>query len=291
MINGELMSVDLHIHSTYSDGTNSPTDLVLMAKRKLLTTISITDHDTAEGISEALQAAANTGVEVIPGIELSVVHEGQHLHLLGYFIDPHDHELSATLNTIQNARLERNDGILAKLRNLGVDITLSEVRAKSKIGQTGRPHIAQVLVDKGVVRTIDEAFSEYLKKGRPAHVERQVLQCRTAIALILGSGGIPVLAHPGSIDPTLGKLPALLKSLVEAGLHGIEVYYPIHSRKICKNLKKMAAEFNLVVTGGSDYHGDIRPGTSLAGNQRVRVPQEVVVNLKKRLALVHAAGD
>lgn len=277
------MGVDLHIHSTWSDGTKSPEQIVHLARTRHLSAISITDHDTVDGIADGCRAGEQHGLEVIPGIELSVVHGDLHMHMLGYFIDANDHELKKALETIQSARKTRNGKIINKLQELGISISLDEVLQKSGFGQTGRPHIGQVLVEKGAVKDLDSAFSKYLKKGCSAYVARYVLTAEEAIRIIRGAGGVAVLAHPGSIDNSLRKIPALLEQLVSLGLEGLELYYPVHTKKIFKKLKVMASLYDLVVTGGSDYHGDIRPGTTLAGGQSVRVPDEVVAHLKERL--------
>jgi len=277
------MSIDLHTHSTFSDGTLSPSALVTLAKSKRLTAISITDHDTMEGVDEAIEAGMKVGLEVVPGIEISAVYGQLHVHLLGYYIDQKDRKLRSILNEIQAARMVRNRKIIKKLQEQGVPVTLEEVEKKSAVGQAGRPHIAQVLVEKGIVSSIDQAFSRFLARGASAYEPRKVLEALDGIALISEAGGIPVLAHPATIDNSLRKIPALIEQLVPCGLQGIEVYYPTHSRKNQKQLSGLAKLYNLVVTGGSDYHGDIRTGTMLADGSNVHVPPVVLDQLKKRL--------
>ncbi|WP_136806270.1 PHP domain-containing protein [Desulfosediminicola flagellatus] len=277
------MSLDLHIHSTFSDGTLRPSEIVSLAKRKGLQAISITDHDTTEGIEEALEAGRQEGIEVITGIELSTTHNDRHIHLLGYLFNHLEQNFLTSIESIQKARDERNLRIIEKLQALGIDITLSEVQQRSKVGQVGRPHIAQVLIDKGVVRSINDAFSRFLKKGEVAYSPRKLLRTDDAISLIQNAGGIAVLAHPVLIDRSLSVLPELLDELVPAGLGGLEVFYPIHSSKNQKQLRKLADRYGLAVTGGSDYHGDIRPGTMLAGGKNVYVPLEVLQQLKDML--------
>jgi predicted metal-dependent phosphoesterase TrpH len=277
------MSLDLHIHSTFSDGTLRPEQLVKLALAKGLNAISITDHDTVEGVGPALEAGSQLGIEVISGIELSIMHGEQHMHLLGYCFDYKNIALSQILHGIQSARTVRNLAIIERLQKLGLDVSYEEIQKKSKIGQTGRPHIAQVLIEKKITRTIDEAFARFLRKGAVAYVPRKVLDAKDAIASICSAGGIPVLAHPTIIDSTLKKIPQILDQLVPLGLGGIEAYYPVHSAKNQKQLCALAARYSLVVTGGSDYHGDIRPGTTLAGGKNVYVPEEVLQNLKERL--------
>lgn len=279
------MCIDLHVHSTYSDGTLHPAELVELALARGLTAISITDHDTTEGTAEALEAAGHTGLlEVVPGIELSVVYNERHLHLLGYYIDPENSEMKSALADIQAARITRNGRIVEKLRKLGLKVNMPEIEAKSAVGQTGRPHIAQVLVEKNIARSMDDAFSRFLKQGAVAYVPRLVLEAGRAIALIRGAGGIAVLAHPATIDSSLRTIPEIVEQLAGAGLGGIEVYYPVHSVRNQKQLSALASRYGLVVTGGSDYHGDIRPGTMIAGGRNMKVPAELLQQLKDRLA-------
>lgn len=274
------MTIDLHIHSTYSDGTETPDQLVQRAVRKGLKAISITDHDTVEGTVAAMNTESVNALEVVPGIEFSCVHKSHHMHLLGYYIDPANPELLATLNNIQQARIDRNSQIIERLNGLGIDITMEEVYQKSTVGQTGRPHIAQVLMEKKVIPNIDSGFTRFLKVGKPAYVARKVLQVSETINVVRRAGGVAVLAHPGSIDNSLRKIPAILKELKKAGLQGLEVYYPIHTRRVIKKLKSMADFYDLVVTGGSDYHGSIRPGTDMAGANGFYVPDDILEPLK-----------
>ncbi|WP_163336583.1 PHP domain-containing protein [Desulfopila sp. IMCC35008] len=274
------MTVDLHIHSTYSDGTETPGQLVQRAVQKGLKAISITDHDTVEGTVVAMNAGIMKALEVIPGIEFSCVHKSHHMHVLGYYIDPANQDLLSTLNNIQQARIDRNCQIIKRLNGLGIEISMEEVCEKSPIGQTGRPHIAQVLMEKKVIPNIDSAFTRFLKVGKPAYVARKVLQVTETINVIRRAGGVAVLAHPGSIDNSLRKIPAILKELKKAGLQGIEVYYPIHTKRVVKKLKSMADCYDLVVTGGSDYHGSIRPGTDLAGANGFYVPDDIPEQLR-----------
>lgn len=283
--NGNHMAVDLHIHTTWSDGTKTPGEIVRLAAELGLSAISITDHDTTDGTVEAAEAGARQGVECISGIEFSVEHGGRSFHLLGYFVNPEDDDLVRTLRVIQEAREERNHKIVGKLVALGININYQEILVLSARGQTGRPHIAQVLVAKGAVRDIDAAFRKYLRKGGSAYVGRYVLQANEAISLISNAGGVAVLAHPGSIDNSLRKIPALIEDLVPMGLGGIEVHYPVHTSSMRNKLTVIANHYNLVVTGGSDYHGDIRPETGLAHGRNLLVPDSVVRNLKSRLKM------
>lgn len=277
------MSIDLHIHSTFSDGTYSPTELVEMAARKMLTAISITDHDTMDGVDEAVEAGKRCGVEVVPGIEISAQHDGEYLHILGYFMDIHNQVLLEKLKIVQEGRTGRNCKILEKLCEFDIHISEEELLEISGDGQTGRPHIAQLLVKKKAVKNLDEAFDKYLGKDGLAFVHRFIYPAEEAITHITDAGGIAVLAHPVLIDYSLNSLPEILDELTGYGLGGIETYYPTHSTKVKKKLRQFGEQYQLVLTGGSDYHGEIREGTSLATGKRLRVPAELLTKMKERL--------
>lgn len=278
------MPVDLHIHSTFSDGTLTPTELVKMASWKKLKYISITDHDTMDGVAEAVAAGGQYGVEVISGLECSVEFNGLYMHVLGYFQDSNNTVLNEKLLKVQSAREERNIRIVERLNTLGVDISYDEVLKISGGGQTGRPHIGRIMIEKGAVKNLDQAFNEYLGKKGKAYVSRFVYPAHEAISHIKQAGGLAVLAHPAQIDYSLKTLPDLVNDLSDHGLDGLEVFYPTHSAKITKALRKICDDHGLVMTGGSDYHGDIREGTSLAGGKRLRVPLELIEKMKSRLA-------
>lgn len=277
------MSIDLHTHSNFSDGTMTPTELVSLAQYKKISALALTDHDTMAGTDEAVLAGVKMGVEVIPGIEMSVNHDQYEYHILGYWADAGNNVLAAALLRLQGARADRNDKILAKLNALDIPITAEELQVVSEQGQTGRPHIARILIDKGVVKTMSQAFDQFLKKGEAAYASRFSYSASEAIALIRQAGGLAVLAHPAQNDPELSRLPTILAELAPAGLDGIELYYPTHSNKMKKKLRVLAAQHDLLLTGGSDYHGDVRPGTSLAGGKNIFVPPELLEKMKERL--------
>ena len=277
------MSIDLHTHSNFSDGTMTPTELVALARAKKISALALTDHDTMAGTEEAMLAGAKMGVEIIPGIEVSVLYGQIEYHILGYWADPHNSELAAALARLQGARAERNAKILEKLNALGIPVTAEELQFVSEQGQTGRPHIARILVQRGVVKTMSQAFEQFLRKGTAAYVSRFAYSAAEAVALIHQAGGLAVLAHPAQNDPELIRLPTVLADLVPAGLDGIELYYPTHSHKVKKKLRALAGEHDLILTGGSDYHGEVRPGTTLAGGGNIFVPPELVEKMKRRL--------
>jgi 3',5'-nucleoside bisphosphate phosphatase len=277
-----IMIIDLHVHSTFSDGSMSPAELVRYAHRQGLSAIAITDHDTVEGVEEAMLTGASLDVEVVPGLELSVKHGDNSLHLLGYLFEPVDKALLFALHRLQAARLERNEIILANLNRLGVAIEMQELEKISGHGQSGRPHIAQILMQKHAVKNIDEAFDRYLAKGGLAYAPRAVLQAEEAMAMIKSAGGLAVLAHPQQLEKSGKDVSEVISKLQAAGLDGIEVYYPTHSRQFKKKLLTIAKKLNLLTTGGSDYHGTIRPGTTLAGGKNCSVPRNLLEKMKGR---------
>ena len=278
------MTIDLHVHSHFSDGTKSPAELVRLAAKTGVSAIALTDHDTMDGVAEAEAESAYWDVEVVPGVELSVVHEKRVLHILGYYVDPLQEDLANALSTLQTARDRRNEKIITKLQALGIDASLEELQQISGLGQTGRPHIAKLLINHGVVRSFSQAFDQYLAQDKKAYVGRFAYSAKEAIAFINAAGGLAVLAHPIQIDKTLCVLNSLLPVLQSYGLTGIETYYPSQKKKMRKRIRKFAEKNKLFLTGGSDYHGDIRPGTRLAGGHNVYVPPELLDIMKQRLS-------
>lgn len=275
--------IDLHTHSTYSDGTLTPAALVALAKETGLTAIALTDHDTMAGTKEALFQGRTIGVEVIPGVEISASYDGSPIHILGYGLRHNDNKLLNKLEEIQGRRRARNIKIVSKLNLLGIKIDLSEIHRK-KGELIGRPHIAQLLVAKGMVKTQEQAFTKFLKKGGLAYAPKNGCNAEEAISMIKEAGGIAVLAHPTSIDPTLATIPDILIKLKKMGLAGIETYYPSHTPKICAALQNLGRKLGLLLTGGSDFHGAVKPGLPLGGNKKsIRVPYPLLQNIKNHL--------
>lgn len=275
------MSIDLHMHSCCSDGTCTPEELVELAAKRKLSAIALTDHDTAEGVERAATAGRECGVEVIPGVELSTHWKGKDVHLLGYLFDAGEPGFVEGLNWIQHGREERNEKIAVKLRDLGYDITLEEVRKNAGPGMVGRPHFARVLQARGIVSSLEEAFATLLGAGKPAYVSRRSLEVAEAIAMIHKAGGLAVVAHPFTLGYDPLELRYEVGLMLDAGLDGLEVIYPKHSRQFRRQLRRLVKEFDLIATGGSDYHGNNRPGTGLAGGKNA-VPDEVLVHLRER---------
>jgi len=248
--------VDLHLHTTASDGVLSPSEIVRYAKGKGLKAIAITDHDTIDGNVEALDEGAKSGLEVISGVEISAQFDLGSMHILGFFIDIGNTALKERLSLLQETRAPRNPKMVEKLRELGVELSYDEILHASGGGQVGRPHFAQVLLKKGYVNTVQEAFDRYLGKGAPAYVNKFRFDPKEAMELIREAGGIPVLAHPFTLHiPFPHQLDALLGELVRFGLMGIEASYPEHTKDQISLYKGLAQKHDLLVTGGSDYHG------------------------------------
>ncbi len=274
------MTIDLHVHSIYSDGSFSPAGLVELGSKNGLTALSITDHDTVEGIAEAKEAGKRYGVEIVSGVELSAEHQGYTMHILGYCFDEENISLNKGLAELQSDRVKRNDAILSILHANGVSIEAEELQKVSKTGLTGRPHIGQLLINKGIVRTMDEAFEKYLGRQGKAYVARSVYHPEKAISLIKQANGIAVLAHPFQVAREGANLPSVIRDLVKYGLDGIELYYPTHSKKKRKMLRGYANIHDLLVSGGSDFHGSVRPGTTMAWGRKFSVPARVLVEMK-----------
>jgi 3',5'-nucleoside bisphosphate phosphatase len=283
--------IDLHIHSTASDGSLSPGDLMAYARRKGAAAVSLTDHDTIEGLETALAAGKEIGLEVIPGLEISAQYPGGTMHLLGYYIDPSDPSLNRELLRLQEARRERNPKIISKLQSLGIPISFDQVQALAD-GQLGRPHIARVLLQIGAVSSFEEAFQKYLAKGAQAYVEKFRFSPRDAISLITEAGGIPVLAHPFTLNyPSLRELKKLVQELKDNGLKGIEVLYSEHTSNQISDYFSLVKELNLVYTGGSDFHGGIKRDLDLlTGKGDLKIPYQVVEDLKALKGLGRSLG-
>lgn len=273
--------IDLHTHSTVSDGSMSPRELVRYAKEHGLAAIALTDHDSVDGIHEAVDEGNKAGIEVIPGLEISVDFKPE-MHILGYFFNEDYINMKSTLADLKAGRERRNIKIIDRLNRLGLDVTVEEAKAEARRGVVGRPHIAKVLVQKGYVDTITEAFDRYLGKGKAAYFNREELTPEEGIREIAKSGGIPVLAHPIYLDMDSGRLDDLLGILAKAGLRGIEAYYADNTATDTGNLLRLALKHNLLVTGGSDFHGSYKTGIEIGkGFGNLKVPYRLLDELKK----------
>ncbi|HEX6776914.1 MAG TPA: PHP domain-containing protein [Ktedonobacterales bacterium] len=266
------MNIDLHTHSTASDGLLSPVELVKQAREANLGLIALTDHDTTNGLEAALGAGQANQIEVVPGIEVNTEISGAEVHVLGYFLDYQQPAFQHTLQTLRDMRVTRAQRMVGKLQALGINITWERVRELAA-GTVGRPHVAAALVEKGYAESVADAFNRYLYHGGPGYVPRYKLSPLDACRLIQSVHGLPVLAHPIYIT----ELEQILPSLCEAGLAGMEVYYGNYEAKTVKYLKKLAEQHHLIPTGGSDYHGPGIHPTPLGARQ---VPAESAERLR-----------
>jgi len=263
-------NIDLHIHSTASDGTLSPAEILNQAEKLRISAISITDHDTIDGSKEALSVGIPSSLQFLTGVEISVSPHPSYLnpgtfHILGYAFRLDDPALNRTLDTLKTARKNRNPKIIERLNDLGINLTMKEVLDSiGEADQIGRPHIAQAMIEKGTVKSIDEAFQKYLAVGKPAYVDKYRAEAAEAIEIILKAGGIPVLAHPHLLRLKKGKhLEDLVAALKAMGLRGIEAHYPGHSPDQTAGYIKIANRNDLLVTGGTDFHGSLKPRTQM----------------------------
>jgi predicted metal-dependent phosphoesterase TrpH len=269
-----VLRVDLHLHSTASDGRLSPAELVRKAAAEGLAVIALTDHDTVGGIAAAVEAAlAFPALRLIPGIEISTdVPEGE-VHILGYFIDYTDVNLLAALEKMRNSRWERGRAMATRLGELGYPLDWERVLEIAGDGTIGRPHIAQAMLERGYIKSFQEAFEKYIGYDCPAYVEREKVTPSGAVDMVIKTGGLPVLAHPLTV-PEPEEMAASLK---KAGLIGIEAYYRSYTAEDIERLVNIANRYNLIATGGSDFHGiDADTGTLIGG---VELPEKSVERL------------
>jgi predicted metal-dependent phosphoesterase TrpH len=251
-----MPGIDLHTHTVYSDGTFTPAELMSLARERGLQALAVTDHDTMNGLAEAETAAAADGVELVPGVEFSTVRDGEGVHVLCYFMDPAHPEFMAELRRLQDDRFNRGERMVARLQELGYPITFERVQSIAKGGNIIRPHVAQALVEAGVVPTIKDAFTEELiGSGGRAYVEKHALHPLEAVGLIHRAGGVCVLAHPGTWREVSPVPVEVIEELVDAGLDGIEASHPEHTPEMELGYVEMAVKWNLVWTGSSDCHG------------------------------------
>jgi hypothetical protein len=280
----EALVIDLHVHTSMSDGTFTPEEVVRIAADRGLSAIAITDHDTVAGVLRGKRKGAELGIEVVSGVEISTEWPEGILHMLGYFVSVEDRDLLQALDSLKQNRQERIFKIVSKLNDHNVSVTVDEVDQEAVGGVPGRPHVAKVIVRKGHVETLQEAFDRYLGKGAPAYVEKKKLSPVEAIQLITNAGGIPVLAHPYSLDEHDPRgLEQIVRELMTSGLKGIEVYYPKHTPDQTELFLRLAEKLGLAVTGGTDFHGantpEVRIGTLPGGKT---LSYSILEELKKK---------
>jgi len=277
-----MPGIDLHTHSTASDGTLNPSELLQAAKDAGLEAIALTDHDTTGGLAEAMSKANDLGVEFIPGCELSVVSPFGNMHILGYWIPAQVSKLSRTLETLRFRRHERNHLIMAKLNALGMEMSYEDVLAVAGGDAVGRPHIARVMHEHGYVDSVNEAFRIYLGSDGKAYVPKEKLGPRQAIELLKSVNATVVLAHPFLLSLQGPDLRGVVRQLREYGLDGLEAYYTMHRRDQTETYLRIARDLGLLVTGGSDFHGSVKPDVRLGvGFGDLFVPFELLTVMKE----------
>jgi 3',5'-nucleoside bisphosphate phosphatase len=275
--------IDLHSHTNESDGTCSPAELVGEAARAGVTVLGVTDHDTFKGFDQAVPAAQDAGIELICGIELSTKLHGSSAHLLGYFLNQGEMaEFRTWVLHQQSARRDRNIRLVKRLQELGFDITLEEAEARGR-GMTGRPHFAAIMVEKGYVSDFRQAFDEYLDESAKGYVYRKEPQFSEGVERIRSAGGIASLAHPVRVK---GDVPGMMKELVDAGMNAIEAYHSDHTAADTSLYLCLAKQYGLMVTGGSDFHGAVKPGVKLGtGAGNLSIPADLVNHLRAATTL------
>lgn len=282
--------IDLHVHSTASDGSLTPSEIVATALKMGLRAIAIADHDTLSGTVAALAGGIPSPLKFLTGIEISAAAPdgfriNGSVHILGYGIDPHNPPLNAVLEALKTARENRNPKIVARLNELGLNLSMDELDRIVGGAIAGRPHIAQLMVQKGLAASIDDAFDRFLGKNRPAYVDKYRVPMPDAIGAITGAGGVAVLAHPYLNGITDGKtFEAFLLTLKSMGLGGIEAFYPDHTPAITAEYCRLAEKHGLLITGGTDFHGAVTPGIQMGiGRGRLHIPYSLYEALAAHL--------
>jgi predicted metal-dependent phosphoesterase TrpH len=276
--------IDLHTHSTFSDGSYTPSELAQMASEAGLTAMALTDHDSTKGVAEFLKACEGTGVRGIPGVEISANVDKGTLHMLGFFVDHESEEFDVSLGRIRRGREDRNVEIVKKLCDVGFELTMEEVAAYAGEDVVGRPHFAKAMIEKGYVKDKGEVFNKYLGKGLPCYAERFRFSAEQSISEILKVGGVPVLSHPFTLMLAGAELRNFIGGLADMGLCGMECYYPEHNAARTKEYLGIARDLGLEVSGGSDFHGEINPKIQLGrGFGNLDIPDELVEKLEGRI--------
>lgn len=272
-------TIDLHTHSTFSDGTFTPLQLVKYAEEKGLKAFAITDHDTTEGVKEA--KSIETNVEVISGVEISTRYDKKEIHIVGLYVNENDADLNKQLKYYREKRVTRNFEILEKLNSLGVNITIDDVKESCTGDVISRAHIAKALVSKGFVGSYTEAFDRYLGDNKCAYVPRETLNYEESMELITKAGGVPVLAHPLLYKMSDTNLENMMVKLRQKGLKAVEVYYSTHSNSDTQHIMAMANRVGLIYSGGSDFHGATKPKIDMGtGMGKLAVPYEILEKIR-----------
>jgi predicted metal-dependent phosphoesterase TrpH len=283
------VNIDLHIHTNASDGSYSPPEILVFARERRLGAISITDHDSIDGVKAFVETCDASDIRFLTGVEITAqappaFQLSDSLHILGYGIRIDDPELSRLLATLQRARDERTPRMVSRLQELGMAITVEELASAFPGPQLGRPHIAQLMVRKGYAASIDDAFDRYLSSGKPGYVDKPRISHGAAAKAIGHAGGLVVLAHPGLYNLPDDVLDALLASLKADGLQGVEIYYPEHSEAQISLYERLAEKYGLIATGGTDFHGAATPGIEVGvGRGDFHVPYALYEKVLERL--------
>lgn len=277
-----MRRIDLHTHTNFSDGSMTPEELLFHAKEVGLSALALTDHDTVSGLARARDAAEKYGVEFVPGVELSTEAQTQ-VHILGYYFDEQNKELLDAFAAQKAERLRTHERYMRLLAEHGIFITDEEVRAVAPAGSVGRAHYAKVMMDKGYVGSVREAFDRYLAVGGPCYVKREVMHPKKAVELIKNAGGAAFFAHPHQTKLSDDEIFALMKELKEAGLDGIEGYYSEYTPEMGEKFRGMARKLGLILSGGSDYHAKMKPhielGSGIGGN--LTVPYRLLYHVRR----------
>ena len=278
-----MNAVDLHVHSNKSDGSFSPAELVSYALEKGLSAFALTDHDTMDGVEEALAAAAGKPIEVIPGIEFSSDYEGEDIHIVGLYLDCGSAFLRRRMENFVNGRTIRNREMCRRLTQFGMPVTYEELCAEFPDCVITRAHYARYLLSHGYTKSLKEAFDRYIGDNCPCYVPRKKITPMRAVEIVLRAGGIPVLAHPMLYHLSPAKLEQLISVLKDAGLVGIEAVYSTHSPADERTVRRLADKYGLLIGGGSDFHGSAKPGLDLGcGYGRLFIPEELLTRLKEK---------
>lgn len=281
-----MKPIDLHVHSSCSDGTLSPKELVDYAIEKQLAAFALTDHDTVDGLDEAIQYARHKDIEVIPGIELSTEYQGADIHVVGLYIDHHSEDFRNKLREFVDSRTTRNQKMCGLLTQAGVPITYEELQTAYPDAVITRAHYAGYMLDKGYVKSRQEAFDRYVGDHAPCYIPREKITPAQAVQLILEADGAPVLAHPILYHMSDERLDTLVRELKDEGLMGIEAVYSTYTSADERRIRSLAAKYGLFISGGSDFHGANKPGLDLGtGYEKLYVPENLLVEIKKTLGI------
>jgi hypothetical protein len=252
-----MKMIDLHCHTTASDGIKTPSELIDFAAEKNVTILAVTDHDTVSGLEEAVNYASVKGITLIPGIEFSIDYQGGSFHLVGLYVDHRYNPIIEKTLYLQEIRDRRIYRIIEDLEKHGIEIPVEDVQSESEGGAIGRPHVARALVKHGYANNINEVFKKYLVKGKPGYVKKERIKLEEAVSLIKGAGGISIIAHPVSLNyKNFTEFENILKKFIDSGVEGIEAYSSMHKTSEINTFLDLAVKYNLIVSGGSDYHGD-----------------------------------